>query len=229
MKFIVIGLGLFGSSVATKLTEYGNEVIGVDSQMSKVEALKDKITHVVCLDSTDPQAVTNLPLKDTDVVIVSIGEDEGANIKTTALMKQMKARRIVSRAISPLHEMILEAMGIDEILRPEEEMAERWAKKLNIKGVIDSFELVGGYNIIEAIVPKRFFGKKLEEIGLRRNHQVIVLSTIQQVQTKTLFGTPKKESIIRELAAGDTILNDGDKFILYGKIKDIQELLEEHG
>jgi len=162
------------------------------------------------------------------VVIISIGEDEGANIKTTALMKQMNAKRIISRAISPLHEMILNAMGINEILHPEEVMAGKWAKKLNLKGVIDSFELAGDYHIIEAAIPKRFFGKKLEEIGLRRKYQVLVLSTIQQVQTKTIFGTAKQASAIGELASGDTTLHGGDQFILYGKIKDIQRLLEEN-
>src|SRR3989339_2207235 len=198
MKFIVIGLGLFGSALAAKLTRYGNEVIGVDSQMSKVEALKDVLTHVVCLDSTDPQAAANLPVMDTDVVIVSIGEDEGANIKTTALMKQMKAKRIISRAISPLHEMILEAMGVDEILRPEEKMAERWALKLNTRGVVDSFELKGDYTIIEAVIPKHLFGKKLEDAGLRRNYKVVVLSTIEQVNSRSLFGRAKQQSIIQE-------------------------------
>ncbi|HBB91128.1 MAG TPA: potassium transporter TrkA [Bacteroidales bacterium] len=229
MKFIVIGLGLFGSALAAKLTRYGNEVIGVDSQMSKVEALKDVLTHVVCLDSTDPQAAANLPVMDTDVVIVSIGEDEGANIKTTALMKQMKAKRIISRAISPLHEMILEAMGVDEILRPEEKMAERWALKLNTRGVVDSFELKGDYTIIEAVIPKHLFGKKLEDAGLRRNYKVVVLSTIEQVNSRSLFGRAKQQSIIQEPASGETVLNDGDKFILYGKKEDIHRMLEENG
>lgn len=228
MKFIVIGLGLFGSALAAKLTRYGNEVIGVDSQMSKVEALKDVLTHVVCLDSTDPQAATNLPVVDTDVVIISIGEDEGANIKTTALMKQMKAKRIISRAISPLHEMILEAMGVDEILRPEEDMAERWAIKLNTRGVVDSFELKGDYTIIEAVIPKHLFGQKLQDAGLRRNYGVVVLSTIEQVNSRSLFGRAKQQSLIQEPASGDTVLNDGDKFILYGKKEDIHRMLEEN-
>jgi trk system potassium uptake protein len=219
---------LFGSNIAIKLTRYGNEVIGVDSEMGKVEALKNKITHAICLDSTDPQAVTNLPIRDTDVVIVSIGEDEGANIKTTALMKQMKAKRIISRAVSPLHEMILEAMGIEEILRPEEETAERWAKNLNIKGVVDSFDLKGDFNIIEAVVPASFFGKTLEEIGLRRKYDVLVLSAIQPAKTRTLFGTRKQESVITEVASATTVLSEGDKFVLYGKLNNIQRLLEEN-
>ena len=80
MKYIVIGLGVFGASIAEKLTEMGNEVIGVDISMSKVEAIKEKITHAISLDATDIEAVKNLPLEDTDIVIIGIGEDKGANI-----------------------------------------------------------------------------------------------------------------------------------------------------
>lgn len=153
MKYIIIGLGNFGASLAQKLTSLGHEVIGVDNQMSKVEALKEKITHTICLDTTDEQAVGHLPLKECDVVMVCIGEDEGANILTTALMKQSEVKRLISRAVSPLHQTILEAMQVDEIVHPEEETAERWAKKLNIKGVVDSFELTGEFSIIEADIP----------------------------------------------------------------------------
>ena len=118
MKYIVIGLGNFGSSIAEQLTEMGNEVIGVDISMSKVESMKEKITHAISLDATDMEAVKNLPLKDCDVVIVGIGEDKGANIMAAALMKQMKVRRIISRAIDPLQRTVLQTMGITEIIHP---------------------------------------------------------------------------------------------------------------
>ena len=130
MKYIIFGLGNFGSSLGQKLTEQGNEVIGVDNDMAKVDSLKEKISHTVCLDSTDQFTVSGLPLKDTDVVIVAIGEDQGANIMTSAVLKNLNVKRLISRAITPLHETVLEAMGINEIVHPEEETAERWAKKL---------------------------------------------------------------------------------------------------
>lgn len=88
MKYIIIGLGNFGSSLAVKLTQMGHEVVGVDSQMSKVEALKEKITHTICLDTTDELAVGHLPLLEADIVMVCIGEDEGSNLLTTALMNR---------------------------------------------------------------------------------------------------------------------------------------------
>ena len=80
MKYIIFGLGNFGASLAQKLTEAGNEVIGVDNDMDKVDALKESISHTVCMDSTDQFTVSGLPLKDADVVIVAIGEHQGLSL-----------------------------------------------------------------------------------------------------------------------------------------------------
>lgn len=227
MKYIIIGLGNFGSSLAEKLTAIGHEVIGVDSKMNRVDAYKEKITHTICLDSTDQQAVSQLPLKDTDVVIVCIGEDEGANIMATALMKRMKVKRLISRAVSPLHENVLEAMGVDEIVHPEEETANRWAKKLNMIGVVDSFELTGEYSIIEVNVPDKFVGKTLLELGFLKDFNVIVLTTIKLKEEKNLIGITRKVNEVQGVASSHTVLNEGEIMVLYGNIKDIEQLLKE--
>jgi trk system potassium uptake protein len=226
MKFIIIGLGSFGSSLAQKLTNMGHEVIGVDSKMSRVESLKEKITHTICLDSTDMMAVKHLPLQDTDIVVVCIGEDEGASILTTALMKQSNVKRLISRAVSPLHETILEAMKVDEIVHPEEETAERWAKRLNIRGVVDSFELTGEYHVIEANVPEHYAGKTLEEIGVRRNYNVIVLTTIKVSEEKNLIGSVRKVKKVQDVASAKTLLDADDILVLYGKMNDIKNFLK---
>lgn len=213
--------------MAQKLTNTGNEVFGVDIKMEKVEALKEKITHTICLDCTDPQAVSHLPLKDTDIVIVCIGEDEGANIMATALMKLSKVKKLISRAVSPLHETVLEAMLIDEIIHPEEETATRLSKKLNMKGVIDSFELTTDYSIIEAEIPEKYTGKTLAELNLRKEYNVLVLTIIKTRQTNTLLGTTKEKREVQGVISADTKLVQGDIFVLYGKLSDIENLLNE--
>ena len=228
MKYIIIGLGNFGASLAQKLTEKGNEVIGVDVLMDKVEALKDKITHAICLDSTDINAVSNLPLNDTDIVIVAIGEAKGALIMTTALMKQLKVRRLISRASDPLQQMVLEAIGVDEIIHPEEETAERWAKKLNLHGVIDSFELTGHYSVMEVTVPKKFEGKTLEEIALIQKYKVMVLTTMKIISVTNPLGITKKTTQVQGVSASETVLNKGDVMVLYGNNSDIKQLILEN-
>lgn len=226
MKHIIIGLGSFGASLATKLTATGHEVIGVDKDMSKVEYLKESITHTICLDATDAQAITHLPLNDTDVVIVCIGENEGANIMTTAVIKQAGVKRLISRAISPLHETVLQAIGVDEIVHPEEETAERWAKKLNLEGILDSFDLGGNYAIVEAKVPAKYVGKTIAEIGFRRNYNVVVLTTIKITEEKSLLGSQKKVSKVQGVASPSTILLEDDIIVMYGGKKDLEGLLK---
>ncbi len=228
MKYIIVGLGNFGSSLAERLTKKGHEVIGVDSKMDKVEALKEKITHTICLDCTDPQAVTHLPFGDTDIVFVAIGENEGANIMATALMKQLKIKRLISRAISPLHQTVLEAMGVDEIVHPEEETAERWAKKLHMRGVVDSFELTTNYNIIEATTPSAFVGKTIQEIAFRKNYNIVLLTIIKMVDQKNIFGTMRKEQEVQGVVSTRTVVEAGDILVMYGNIKDIQAVLKDN-
>lgn len=227
MKYIIIGLGNFGASLSEKLTAMGNEVIGVDINMNKVEAMKEKITHAICLDSTDVTAVTKLPLKDTDIVIVGIGEDKGANIMSTALMKQLHVKRLISRAISPLQQMVLEAMGVDEIIHPEEETAERWSKKLNLTGVVDSFEVNVSFSIVEARVPRKFDGRTLEEIKLKKQYNVIVLTTMNLTNEVNEIGASKKISNVQGVASGKTVLHYGDIMVMYGNNNDIKKMLKD--
>jgi trk system potassium uptake protein TrkA len=225
MKYIIIGLGNFGASISEMLTQMGNEVIGVDNHMSKVEALKDKITHAVCMDCTDIQAVSSLPLKETDVVIVGIGENLEANIMATAVMKQMKVKRLISRAISPLQTTVLEAMGVEEIIHPEKETAERWAKKLSMKGVIDSFEVSSDYSIVEISVPKQYVGKTLGEINFRARHNMVVLTTISISEGLNLIGKMSRVHHVKGVASPSTVLAKDDIMVIFGHNKDIKGLL----
>jgi len=226
MKYIIFGLGNFGSSLAQKLTEQGNEVIGIDHNMDKVDGLKEKISHTVCLNSTDQHTVSGLPLKDTDVVIVAIGEDQGANIMTTAVLKNLNVKRLISRAITPLHETVLEAIGVHEIVHPEEETAERWAKKLCLRGVVDSFELSGQYSIVEVNVPKKYTGQTLQEIGFRRKHNLVVLTTIKKEEKKNLIGIDREINQVQGVASPKTVLEKDDIMVIYGHNQDIKKILK---
>src|SRR5690606_42106370 len=109
MKYIVVGLGSFGASLAQKLTAFGNEVIGIDKSMAKVDLFNEKISHTICMDSTDESTVSGLPLNDTDMVIRTIGEDRGANVMTTGLHKNLEVKRLMSRAMHDLHQTVLNA------------------------------------------------------------------------------------------------------------------------
>lgn len=226
MKYIIIGLGNFGSSLAQKLTRQGNEVIGVDTSMTKVDSLKEKISHTICMNATDEFTTSGLPLKETDIVIIAIGEDKGANVMATAVFKNLGVKRLISRAIDPLHEKVLQAIGVDEIVRPEEETAERWAKKLCLKNVVDSFELNPDFSIIEANVPEEYVGKSIREVGFRSKYKLLVLTTIKKTEVKSILGKTKTENKVQGVAVPDYVLGKDDILVLYGSNKDLQHFLK---
>jgi trk system potassium uptake protein TrkA len=227
MKYLIVGLGNFGASLAMKLTASGNEVIGIDSRMEKVDQYKEKISHTICMNATDEFTVSGLPLKDTDVVIVAIGEDQGANIMATALFKNQQVKRLISRAINPLHERVLHALGVDEIVHPEEETAERMAKKLCIKNVVDSFELSKEFSIIEAKVPEEYVGKSIKEIGFRQKFNILVLTTIAKEEVKSVLGKSETMEHVLGIATPDLILNENEILVLFGANHDLETFLKK--
>jgi trk system potassium uptake protein TrkA len=204
----------------------GHEVIGVDRDMQKVNQVKDRITHAVCIDSTDVQAISTLPLRDADVVIVSIGEDIGASIMTTAILKQQKVKRLISRASSELNKTVIEAIGVDQVISPEKESAERFAKKLQIKGVIDSFELSENYSIIEAEVPERFVGKTIGEVNFRTRYHLNVLTIIKMREKTNLLGSPYKKPEVLGVIGPDTRLETDDILVLFGRPNDVKKCID---
>ncbi|TJZ59763.1 TrkA family potassium uptake protein [Sphingobacterium olei] len=226
MKYIVLGLGHFGRSLAIRLTELGHEVIAADKSLTIVEQFKDRITHTVCMDTTDKDAVGSLPLKDSDAVIIAIGEDEGASLLTTALIKQFNVKRIIGRVVSDLQKTVLEAMQIDEYIMPEEEAAERLALRLDNIDIVDSFKISDKYSIIETKVPAKYIGLTLKDADLTNKYKVIVLTTIH-LSEKTQKGKSTVSKKASGIAKSDTILHENDILVLFGELSDIKKLIEK--
>lgn len=226
MKFIIIGLGNFGASLAIKMTELGHEVIGVDKRFEKIESIKDKITIAIALDSTNPEAVKSLPIDETDVVVVAIGEDEGSSILTTALMKQLSPKRLISRAITVLHHSVLESMGIDEIVHPEEEAAYRLAKRLELHQIIDSFSITEKYSIYEIPVPRRLIGKTVGDSEFRQKHNMNIVTIIRKKMKKNILGVQNwvKDSI--GVIDSSMVFKEDDLLVVFCKKEDLDVFIE---
>jgi trk system potassium uptake protein TrkA len=225
MKFIIIGLGNFGASLAIKLTEMGHEVIGVDKRQEKVEAVKDRITFTICLDSTNPMAIKNLPIEDSDVIVVAIGEDEGSSILTTALIKQNNPKRLISRAITILHHNVLETMGVDEIIHPEEEAAYRLAKRLELNQIIDSFDISAKYSIYELKVPEDLIGQKVGETNFRQQYNINIITIIRKKRRKNILGVSREVKDSIGVVTPDTMLQEEDLLVVFAKKEDLDRFL----
>ncbi|MCF8713726.1 TrkA family potassium uptake protein [Joostella atrarenae] len=227
MKIIIFGLGNFGSSLALKLTESGNEVIGVDLKMEKVNILKDKIAHAICLDATNELAYDALPLKDAHIAIVAIGEHEGAAIITTAILKDKTSAKIISRSLSPVHDTVLKAMGIENIIHPEQEAAANLTGKINLKNVLDNFNLDDEYSISEVKVNDSFQNKTLQELEFRKKYNLTIVTIIRPCNKKNFLGNQLKKKEVIGLPDNNTKIQKDDLLIVFGRNEDISSFGEE--
>ncbi|MCB0657488.1 MAG: TrkA family potassium uptake protein [Saprospiraceae bacterium] len=223
MKYIIIGIGNFGLALSEKLMLLGHEVVAVDKRMEKVDLIKDRVTLSLAMDTTDKSAVESLPLRDADVVIVAIGEEEGPSLLTVAILKELQIKRIVARTLSPVHSTILHAMGVQEIINPEEEAADRLARRLIIKGVIDSFYLSDRFNIVEIKVPDKYVGKTLHDIDVRHNHRVLVLTIIRYKKLKNALGGEAVKRSVLGVVDIQTVLEEDDILVMFGDMKHIAQ------
>ena len=130
MKYLVIGLGNFGSTLATTLTDMGHSVIGVDSNEHCIEEIKDRIDLAYIMDATERVSLRSLPLDEIDCVIVAIGQSMDSSLRAVASLKELKVKNIIARALDTTHSSILRAMDVQKILIPESYAARIFAEKI---------------------------------------------------------------------------------------------------
>jgi trk system potassium uptake protein len=227
MKFIVFGLGNYGASLGEKLVRLGHEVIGIDIKLEIVEKWKDALTHTVAMDAGSPAAVGSLPLKDVDAAINAIGEDEGANIMLTALLKQYLVHRIICRVITPLQKTVLEAMGITEFVYPESDAAERLAYQLDLKGVMDSYRVNDKFQILEILVPDKYIDHPIADIPFAEKYRILPITIIRSVEEKNILGSTLRIKHVGGLIKSDAILRRGDRLLLFGEAEDLEDFAED--
>ncbi|MCZ4317820.1 TrkA family potassium uptake protein [Aequorivita viscosa] len=228
MKVVVIGLGNFGMSLAIHLSNTGNEVIGADHDLEKIEQIKDKVAHAVAIDATNESAYQALPLNNADLAIIAIGQKNGASIMSTAILKKLTKAKIISRSASALEDTILEAMGVDQIIHPEQEYAERFTKKINLKGSIDNFEIDDEYLVSEIEVSKTLVGKTIQESDFRKKFNLNIITIIRKKQHTNLLGRPVQKREVVGLPTPDMVFQHGDILAVFGRDADIKKYLKNH-
>jgi trk system potassium uptake protein TrkA len=171
---LVVGLGRFGGAVARTLTRLGSEVLAIDRDPRLVQEFANRITHAVEADSTDPEALDQLGVKDFQHAVVAIGSDLEASILTVAALVDIGIPQIWAKAVTAAHGRILERVGAHVVVFPERDMGERIGHRVTGK-MIDYIELDEGFALVETNPPKELVGKTLEEYGVRAKHKVTVV------------------------------------------------------
>lgn len=174
--YAVIGLGRFGSSIATTLYKEGNEVLAIDIDEASIEELKDQVSHTVIADSTDEEALKAIGIRNFDTVIVAIGDDIQASILTVLVLKELEIKQVVAKALNKRHAQVLYKIGADMVVFPERDMGERVAHHLMSPNVLNFLKLAHDYSVEEVKVPRCMANQNLREIDLRAKYNLNVIA-----------------------------------------------------
>ena len=171
----MVGLGMFGRSIARELTNLKFEVLGVDLDESRTQDAESELSQTIAVDATDEAELTKLGPERRDVSVCAIGEESrDASIVCTALLRSLGSPRVVARSFDPTHERILRMVGAHDVVNPEREFGMRVANRLAMRGVLDSVPLGHGLEISEVHMPRAFVGKSLRELKIRERFGVVV-------------------------------------------------------
>lgn len=213
-RFCVIGLGNFGFHVTNELFLAGNEVIAIDADKDKVQAVQDCCTYAILSDAANKEFLSSQGIGEMDAVIVSTGERSHLSTLITLYLKELGVPRILVKAISEDHGRILEKLGATDIIFPEKDMAKRTAHNLGHPNILESIPLAEDYSISESAPPTHFIGKTLADLGLRQSFHVTVIA-IKDVLTDDFIMLPPANHLIK----------DSDLLILIGKTKDLEKAM----
>ncbi|MBT7808949.1 TrkA family potassium uptake protein, partial [Candidatus Poribacteria bacterium] len=199
LKVAVIGLGRFGRALVESLTAGGAEVLAIDSDMQNVEAVKDTAAYAVRMDATDATALKGQGLAEVDIAVVAIGSDFESLVLTVQELLSLGTPRIYARAMSPTHRRVLDKLGIDGVISPQEEAAQRFAYTLVRPGLVDFLRLTDEYQIAEIEAPAGLIGRALADLDLVRRHRVNVVTIRRSQGGRTeVIGVPTASTTIVE-------------------------------
>ena len=207
---LVVGLGRFGTAAALELMALGHEVLALDRDEAAVNDIAPEVTHAAQLDATDEAALRSVGAGDFEFAIVAISSATDASIFATMVLKTLGVRQVVAKAATSLHGAILERVGADRVVYPEQEAGERVAHSLSIPGVIEYFDLAPRFGIIKIHPPQRWVGRALKELDLGR----LQVSPVALRRGNEVTVNPHR----------DTVLQADDELVLLGRDEYLEQI-----
>lgn len=187
-SYIVIGLGRFGSSLARELCQQGAEVLAMDVHNELAQRVANEVTHAVVGDAKDKEVLKALGARNFDTAIVAIGEDLAASVLIAMNLKELGVKNVVCKAHDETHRKVMEKLGVDRVVIPEQEYAQRLARNLVSSNVLDYIELSDDCGIIEVPAPAGWVGKSLKELNVRAKYDVSIIALMDNGKTKVSPG-----------------------------------------
>lgn len=224
MRYLIIGLGIYGSNLARDLSDMGHEVIGADNRKANVDAIKDYISTVYLIDATEETSLSMLPLNNVDMVIVAIGENFGASIKVVAMLKKMKVKHIYARAIDTLHESILQGFDIDRIITPEQRAARDLTNELALGTGVHSMAVDASHFVMKFRAPHHFVGLSYSDIDMERNYKMRLIAVTRDREETNMLGIKQNTPVLIDYTESDATVEEGDTLTCFGS-KDSYKML----
>jgi len=212
-QFTVIGLGNFGFYAARALYEDGNEVIAIDTDKSRIQAIDAFCTEAMVLDATDREKLNGLGLESMDGVIVSTGTNISISILICLHLSEIGVKKILVKALDSDHGKILKKVGATEIIHPERDVAIRISQGLSRPNILDFMPLSKGFDLVHIGPPDEFTGKNLKEINLRARFNVHVIAIKEQYPDNFILVPP-----------ADFVIKPTDVLMMLGKTEDIKRI-----
>lgn len=212
-RFAVIGLGNFGFHVAKALYEDGNEVIAIDVEKNRVQAIDRHSTEAVVLDATDKEALKSLGLEQMDGVVVSTGTKISISVLICLYLQEIGCKKILAKALDDDHAKILKRVGATEIIHPERDMAFRISRGLSRPNILDFIPLADEFDLVQVGPPIDFVGKSLKDLNLRALYNVHIIA-IKELAPENFILVPPANFVIK----------DSDVLIMLGKSEDIRRI-----
>ena len=207
-SYVVIGLGRFGASLAQQLCKLGAEVLALDVRGDLVQQIAQNVTHAVVGDAQDKEVLRALGVRNLDCAIIAIGDNLAASVLITMNLKELGVPFVVCKAHDDTHRRVLEKLGVDRVLIPEQESAQRLARTLTSHNVLDYIELSEDFGILDVPAPAGWVGKTLRELNVRAKLGVNIIAVENGGKTNV---SPSADYAI---CAGDTLVVLGDNIAL---------------
>ncbi len=209
-SILLIGLGRFGRHIAMKLDHLHHQVMAVDKEERRVNAVLPYVTNAQIGDATNEGFLKSLGVRNFDVCIVAIGDNFQSSLETTSLLKELGAKMVVSRAARDVHAKFLLRNGADEVVYPERQLADWTAIRYSVDHILDYIELDEGYSIFEISVPNTWVGKTVGQLDIRKKYNINIMAL-------------KHQGVMNVNVNPDTCLPGNDSMLVLGDIKDIQK------
>ena len=209
-SILLIGLGRFGRHIAIKLDELNHQVMAVDNNESRVEAVLPYVRNAQIGDATNEDFIRSLGVRNFDVCIVAIGDNFQSSLETTSLLKELGAKMVVSRAARDVHAKFLLRNGADEVVYPEKQLASWTAIRYSADHIFDYVELDEEHGTFEISIPDAWIGKTVGELDIRKKYNVNIMAL-------------RCNGVLDMNIASETLLGDDQTMLVLGNIKNIQK------